>query len=56
MITLCSNGVSKILGNYSKDPELVSGRAGSLNLGLAGSEAYILSTQTAPQSHVHCWK
>lgn len=46
MITICSNGVSKTLGCYSKDTELVGDRAGSLNLGLDDSEAYIFSSLT----------
>lgn len=50
-ITIYPNGVSKILGNYSKDTELVSNRGRNLNLGLADSEAYIFSKQSAFQSH-----
>lgn len=31
MITICPNGVSKMLGNYFKDTELVSNGARNLN-------------------------
>lgn len=55
MITICSNNVLKLLNNYSKDTELVSDRAGNLNLGLADSDAYIFF-QSAFQSHDNYWK
>lgn len=55
MITLCSNGVSEILGNYSKDGELASGWTKSLNTGSAVPDACVLPTQSLSQNpDNHC--